>query len=158
MNHSTSFFSGMLLGAGMMYLLDPARGNRRRALLRDQVVHAGHELEDAGERLEGRSRDLRNRARGAAAEVRGRMRREEVSDEVLVERVRAEIGRAVSNPRAIDVSASDGRVTLSGPVLESEREALLSTAASVRGVEGIEDRLEAHASAEGVPGLQGSSR
>ena len=29
-----------------MYLLDPNSGRRRRALVRDQMIHAGHEAED----------------------------------------------------------------------------------------------------------------
>src|SRR4051812_35769009 len=31
------------LGAGLMYFLDPDRGRRRRALVRDQFIHALHE-------------------------------------------------------------------------------------------------------------------
>ena len=31
---------GLALGAGLMYLLDPSRGARRRNLLRDKMVHA----------------------------------------------------------------------------------------------------------------------
>jgi len=38
-----------------------------------------------------------------------------VDDDVLVERVRAHLGRAVSHPHAVDVGAADGVVTLRGP-------------------------------------------
>jgi hypothetical protein len=56
---------GMGLGAGLMYFFDPDSGRWRRALVRDQLVSAGHDLED----LVGASaRDLKNRARGVAAE------------------------------------------------------------------------------------------
>jgi osmotically-inducible protein OsmY len=157
-NKQANFVSGLIVGAGLMYVLDPARGKRRRALLRDQMVHAAHELEDVGERTAGKSQDLRNRARGAVAETRTRLRREDVDDSVLEARVRAEIGRVVSNPGAIQVAAEEGHVTLSGPVLEHEVEELLSSASSVRGVGEVENRLDPHAEPGDVPGLQGTAR
>ena len=54
-------------GAALMYLFDPARGARRRRLVTDQVVHAGHVVGDA---LGVTGRDLANRGRGLAAEAR----------------------------------------------------------------------------------------
>jgi uncharacterized membrane protein len=140
------------LGVALMYFLDPGRGARRRALVRDKVVHAMRKTEDAAETT---GRDLRNRAQGLAATVRGRFADEDVDDEILVERVRAEMGRAVSHPSAITVTATDGRVTLSGPVLAGEAEKLLSHVHSVRGVENVVDQLERHEHADGVPALQG---
>jgi osmotically-inducible protein OsmY len=157
MSRQANFVSGMIVGAGLMYMLDPGRGARRRALLRDQVVHGAHELEDAGERLVGRSEHMRNRVRGAMANARARRRPEVVDDSVLEARVLSEIGRAVSNPGAIDVAARAGRVTLSGPVLEDEAEKLLASVGSVRGVEEVENRLDVHAEAGAVAGLQGTS-
>lgn len=38
-----SLINGVVLGAGLMYLLDPDRGARRRSVRRDQVVHLLHE-------------------------------------------------------------------------------------------------------------------
>ena len=55
------------LGALTMYLLDPDHGRRRRALLRDQFVHARRVVR---ERASGTARDLSNRAYGLAAEAR----------------------------------------------------------------------------------------
>lgn len=158
MNTQSTFLSGVILGAGLMYMLDPDRGKRRRALLRDQMVHGAHELQEAGDRIEGKTRDLGNRARGAVAEARSHLRREEVDDSVLEARVRSEIGRVVSNPGAIQVVAERGRVTLSGPVREDEAEELLSTVSSVRGVGSVENRLDARRDPELVPGLQGTER
>jgi hypothetical protein len=70
-------------------------------------------------------------------------RQEDVTDDVLVERVRSKIGRCVSHPRAIEVSAHDGRVVLSGKVLQRESPRLLSAVWGVRGVRGIENQLQA---------------
>jgi hypothetical protein len=60
------------LGALAMYLFDPVSGKRRRAQLRDQLVHARHEISDYAE---GTTKDLRNRASGLVAEARGLVER-----------------------------------------------------------------------------------
>jgi uncharacterized protein YjbJ (UPF0337 family) len=143
------------LGAGLMYFLDPDRGRRRCALARDQFVHALHEIDDA---IGVVSRDVRNRSRGKWARIRtlpGRMAGEEVPDEVLVERVRSKMGRSVSHPRPIEVTARRGRVTLSGPILAHEVGPLMSAVASVPGVVDVEDRLEVHEEPGDIPQLQG---
>ena len=59
-------------GAALMYFLDPVSGRRRRALARDQMVHAQHEI---AERSQGAVKDLRNRAQGLYAEARGMVER-----------------------------------------------------------------------------------
>lgn len=60
------------LGALAMYFFDPDSGKRRRALLRDQLVHARHEI---GDYAEGTTKDLRNRAYGLVTEARGLLER-----------------------------------------------------------------------------------
>ena len=103
-------------------------------------------------------RDVLNRAGGIAAAAVGRLRRDEVDDEWLRQRVRSKIGRACSYPRAIHVYVNDGEVTLIGPALADEVRALLTAAASVRGVHSVVNDLEPHDTAAGVPALQGNSR
>jgi hypothetical protein len=142
-------------GAAVMYFLDPDRGRRRRALVRDQVVHAAHRTQDA---VDATSRDVANRARGVVADLRGRWRAGEVTDDVLGERVRARVGAVVGHASSIEVAVSDGRVTLSGPVLEDEAPRLLRRVRNVRGVREVEDRLTVHAEPGNVPGLQGRPR
>jgi hypothetical protein len=146
---------GAVIGAGVMYLLDPDGGRRRRALLRDQLVSAGHKTSDA---VGATSRDVTNRARGVVAELRGRLRREHVGDDVLRERVRARIGAVVGHAGALETHVSDGRVTLRGPVLSEELERLLRRVRGVRGVEEVLSELEVHESPGTVPALQGRPR
>lgn len=147
------FTTGAAVGASVMCLLDPGRGARRRALVRDQVVRASHKTADG---LDALSRDVANRARGVAAEAWGAVQGEHVGTRKLVERVRAELGRVVSHPRAIHVIASDdGCVCLTGPILSAEVDEAVAAIRSVRGVCDVEDRLERHETAEGVPSLQG---
>ena len=61
---------GIGLGAALMYMLDPDKGRRRRALLRDQLTSASNRASKALGRT---SRDLSNRAQGVVAEARKRL-------------------------------------------------------------------------------------
>lgn len=155
MKPQTRLMRGMLLGAGAMYLLDPDRGARRRALLRDQLVHAGHKV---GDGMSATARDTKNRTLGAVAELKSRLHEDGVDDTVLHERVRAAIGRAVSHPSAISVTAFDGQITLNGQVLENELDALIRQVRQVRGVREVRNELEMHHTALGVSSLQGEGR
>ena len=155
MNTRTGLIGGLGLGAGVMYLLDPERGRRRRAMLRDGVVARAIDSERFVEKS---GRDMGNRARGFAAKTRNRVfPAGPIEDDVLVERVRSKMGRYVSHPGAIEVFASDGCVALFGPVLADEADGLIRAVESVRGVREVEDRLEVHSDAGSVPGLQGGS-
>ena len=153
MARSNRFLLGLIVGAGAMYLFDPDKGNRRRALLRDQMVSAGNQASDSAT---AKAKDLSNRAQGVAAEARGRMGSEQVSDAVLEARVRSEIGRVVSNAGAILVSAYEGRVTLRGPVLAKEVQELVRTVKGVRGVDSVDNQLNVHQQPGDVPSLQGT--
>ncbi len=149
------FLGAAAAGAISMYLLDPDHGRRRRVVMRDRLASGMSRLDDATSVA---SRDLRNRARGLAHEVRARFTHEEVPDEILCERVRSRLGWAVSHPGAIEVSALSGRVTLSGAVLEREYVSLLRSVWAVRGVADVEDRLAVYESPAGISALQGGGR
>jgi hypothetical protein len=148
--------AGAALGAGVMYVMDPDRGTRRRALIRDKAVRVTHKT---GGALDALAHDAANRTKGLAAEARSALRDEHTDAAKLVERCRAELGRVVSHPRAIDVSATeDGKVSLSGPILTEEADAAVNRISAVRGVNYVEDRLERHETAERVPTLQGGRK
>lgn len=143
------------LGAATMYYFDPARGRYRRALVRDQLVHGEHKA------VHGASvarRDARNRARGFVSALRSLLDSGPADDVVLVQRVRACLGRVVTHPHSIDVEASDGVVTLSGPILEDEAPLLVDCALGVSGVRDLQNRLEVHTEPGRIPGLQGTPR
>lgn len=138
-------------GAGLMYLLDPVAGRRRRALMRDKVIKYTNDLMEAREDAQ---KHLENKAQGMVAETRSRLQNEPVSDETLVARVRSQIGRVVTHSRAIEVSANDGRVTLSGNILASEVTPLLKAARAVQGVKEVENQLQVHEQPGNIPDLQ----
>jgi uncharacterized membrane protein len=154
MNKNLLFLGGIGLGAGLMYIFDPDRGRRRRATARDAAHHIVNDLNDAVGKT---SRDLSNRAQGLVAELDSIFRCEEADDDVVAARVRSKLGRAASHPHAIQVTVNQGRVTLSGQILASEVNQLLNRVWSVRGVTGVENRLEAHEQAEGASSLQGGA-
>src|SRR5438552_517407 len=63
----TGLIAGAAVGSGLMYLLDPEKGTRRRALSRDKVVSAAMQSTRAGR---GAAVDLSNRTRGWIHEIR----------------------------------------------------------------------------------------
>jgi uncharacterized membrane protein len=151
-----ALIGGAAVGAAAMYLSDPDRGKRRRAVARDKmqsiVSHTSGALDVA-------SRDLGNRVQGLRAQANRMLRRrgETADDDVLEARVRSKIGRAISHAHAIKIQARGGCVHVSGPVLAHEKKALLSTVRSVHGVTSVEDHTEQHEEAD-IPGLQGEGR
>jgi hypothetical protein len=152
MNNRGALMAGAGIGAGMIYLLDPDCGARRRARLRDTAVRIATLTKRA---VDTTSRDALHRTSGTAAWLRRLVRREVVDDDVLVERVRAKLGRLVSHPHAVTVAATNGSVTLSGPILKHEMPRLIHATRRVRGVCDVVDRLEPHEQAAHVPSLQG---
>lgn len=146
-----ALLAGAGLGALLMFMSDPDRGARRRALVRDKAVHGARVSRRA---IAATATDLANRTRGVAVNAWSGIRAASVDDARLIERVRAALGRVCSHPRAIDVEALDGEITLRGDVLTSEAEAVLGAARSVRGVKDVLDELDKYEGADGVPSLQ----
>jgi hypothetical protein len=146
---------GVGAGVALAYLLDPAQGRRRRALMRDKFVRASRKTRDG---LDATARDLANRTKGVAAASRGRFASAQVDDARLVERVRAKLGRVCSHPRAIDVETHEGDVTLRGPILARELNGLLAAVSVVPGVRSVTSALEPHESGDGIPSLQGKGQ
>ena len=144
--------SGVLFGAAAMYLFDPDRGRRRRALVRDQFVKAAYNVRDV---FDAATRDFANRGAGIVGETRSLFNRDAPIDDVLVERVRAKVGRYTQHPGAIEVGATEGEITLTGSILEDEHKRVLDAVRLVRGVTNIVDRLTVYQTAEGVSELQG---
>jgi CBS domain-containing protein len=62
---------GFGIGAGLMYLLDPNSGRRRRAVLRDKTTSA---INTSGDYIDKKRRHLSNKAQGVMAESRSVLR------------------------------------------------------------------------------------
>lgn len=135
----TKMMVGSLGGAALMYFLDPNEGRRRRAMLRDQVEKF---MNTAADRTEGMIENISDRAQGIAAEKTRTLTSEEVSDEVMVARVRSAMGHVLSSAHNVEVIANNGLVTLSGSVPTQEVDTLISTVKALPGVHGVDNRLE----------------
>lgn len=133
-------FTGIGLGAGLMYLLDPDRGKRRRALIRDRARHASNV---ANREVTKRISDLRNRAYGFAKQTESLFCTKEVSDGRLAGQIRSKLGRVTSRPHAVRTDVENGKVTLSGPIGAAEVSHLISEITSIPGVVGVETKLDA---------------
>jgi hypothetical protein len=118
MDKRVALISGMGLGAGLMFLLDPSLGRRRR-----------HRIGD--------------KARSWAGEAEALLRHEPVDDVTLLEHVRAALGRASAHSGAVAVALHDGSVVLTGVVPAAEMDPIIQTVASVRGVRDLDCRLSA---------------
>ncbi len=146
---------GAAIGGAAMYLFDPDLGRRRRARIRDDVTRAQTDVRDF---VDAGTRDLKNRGTVLMGRTRSLMRRHKASDSVLVERVRSKMGRYVGHPGAIEVSALDGEVTLSGSILAHEHGELIDAVQDVPGVKRVHNELSVYETAAGISELQSESR
>jgi hypothetical protein len=152
MNTIRAGLIGAGIGGASMFLLDPQRGAGRRAFVRAKATSAARKTRDAASTT---GRDLGNRLSGLRSKAGARFSDESVDDATLGARVRSALGRATPRPRSIGVNAADGWVTLTGDALEADVPTIVSAVGAVRGVKGVQNEIRAHATADGVPALQG---
>ena len=138
MNRVVTTVGAGMMGAGLVYVLDPRLGRRRRAMLRDKGVHF-FKMIGRGAKITGR--DIGHRFQGVISKGLRVFRKRSIIDNVLLQRVRAELGRTTTNPSGIKVNAMNGEVTLSGSVLQHEYRPLLKRIQKVAGVRYVVDRL-----------------
>src|SRR5262245_60191985 len=151
MRQRTALLTGIGIGATATFLFDPTSGTRRRRRIAEFFTHTARVTSKTAGKV---SRDVSNRTRGVVAVTRRWGRVETPIDAVLHDRVRAALGHVASHPHAIHVDADEGRVVLSGPVLQDELDRILQAVRGVYGVVDVESRLEPHADPRHVPSLQ----
>jgi uncharacterized membrane protein len=124
MNTALTLIGGTGIGAGLMYLLDPDKGDRRRTRLSDTMSTAAEALQatsrDMAERGLSLAEDLRDsdvigRARTFAdslgdTNVRGRTRA--LGSFTPVRRLGAEVSEVIRDPRSFKPRFKGGRLTL----------------------------------------------
>lgn len=151
MNPVTKIASAFAAGAAAMYFMDPLVGRRRRALVRDKGVAAGHDIEDFARSKGRRAADKLN---GVVAETKAALAAAPVGDAQLRERIRSRLGRIVESPGDIEVDVTNGHVVLRGTADHDEIADVLDKVSLMRGVGSIDCHLVA---GESLPS-QGFSR
>ena len=143
---ATIGLGGAVLGAALVYWLDPHSGARRRDEVTQKAVRFALKAADAAR---GYALDFANRSRGLVAQLRSgladaraRIGGATVDDDILVARVRAKLGHVCSHPGTVEVRCRDGRVEVRGTMLRSEVDRVLQEISQVRGVLEIDDDLE----------------
>lgn len=134
----TRIAAALAAGAALMYYLDPQSGRRRRALVRERGLAAGH---DTGRMLAGKSRFASDRARGALARARSVLEEAVPPDDVLRDRVRSRLGHMIDAPAQVDVDVQQGYVVLRGHASIEEIEDLTTRLSAMRGVVGVDNRI-----------------
>jgi osmotically-inducible protein OsmY len=140
-----SLIFGTLAGAGLVYFLDPEQGKRRQAVVRDQWKKFQNETTTHAEAV---AKDSLNRARGSAIETLQHFSNESVSDEIVVARVRSELGHYVSQPRNVEITVTDGVLTLAGTIPADEVQPFVAKVRGMAGVKGVENHLKLRQSTE----------
>lgn len=143
---------GAVAGAGLMYLLDPREGRRRRALARDKGMHY---LRRAGVLAARCGRNLAGRLRGLLHEAQKRMPWYEPEpvpedDQFIKDRVQSTLGRERDLPlHAVNFDCTDGIVRIRGtvPDMDTARRLVERTAA----VEGVRAAVSLMRLPDGTP-------
>ena len=148
MNKRWAMLSGLGLGAGLMYILDPSAGRKRRKA----AVEKAGSIRRTSSALGRASREIGKEAWGLLAEARSALGGdEEIEDDGVLEgRVRDRMARAVTRPEIVQVSAQSGVVTLAGTVPAAEFDRLVSAVLRVRGVRDVNDQLDVRPVADGA--------
>lgn len=138
-------FGTLMLGAGLMYILDPERGRGRRAWLTNK---ASQILGDTGTTFRRTGRDLMNKAMEVAGQSQssGASSGEDTDGERLLQTIRAEAGNLLTRPTDVQfMTDSSGAVTVYGRVSHGEEDKLLKAIHALPGVREIINRLESAA-------------
>lgn len=148
------FVTGIALGAVYTYFFDPSNGKFRKAIAQEKASRYGRDIIYYGGKI---FRDIRNRSLGLNAKAHRLFNKnEKVTNEVLVARVRAVLGRAVTHPRSVQVTASNGVIALSGTILEEEYADLIKAVKKVQGVKNVVEKLDVHKADENIEHLESS--
>ncbi|MGZ3772291.1 MAG: BON domain-containing protein [Pseudobdellovibrionaceae bacterium] len=151
-NNIFGFVLGVSIGAVAMYFLDPDRGRSRRILVRDKIYRAVRRTQH---RMMQMARNASNHSLGLIKDFQSRLNAQDSDDATLELRVRSSIGRKVSHAKAIKVTAQNGVVTLSGPILRREVKPLIVCVENVPGVKSVVNQLEKHERSDEISSLQG---
>jgi len=134
-----TLLGGAASGAAAWYFLDGKNGARRRSDFARKAQKLGRNIAKGTELS---LRDVENRLSGLARQTWTNIIRPPLDDRVQIERVRARMGRIVSHPHKIHVTADHGVITLWGEATEQDTRRLVEAISSMPGVRGVQNELD----------------
>lgn len=139
MRKTLTIGASALIGASLMYLLDPERGRSRRARMSDQAAARGRDLLEA---LRKTAEYQKGRALGLVHDFSASLQEEQdYDDETLAQKVKSE-ALGYWDDSDVEIDITDGIVKVSGKVRDpSSRDQLLRLIQKVDGVSVVDDRL-----------------
>jgi len=155
MPDARGFTYGLAIGAGFHVLARPS--TRRCATCAPSRPFATRRARRRAlrEGRDARPREPDARCRRTCQQLPEGPSEDELSEDVIVARVRTRLGRVTSHAHAIEVRFKEGsEIELKGPALASEHDRIVRAASRVSGVERIDDDLVVYDDVDGVPGLQ----
>jgi hypothetical protein len=147
MNKRWAMLSGLGLGAGLLYILDPVAGRKR---LRAVAVKTGSMKRTSARAIGRVSRDIGKEAWGLLGEAESVFAGPLEDDETLAGRVRVRLARTLSRPDTVQVLVENGVVTLAGTVAAAEFDRLVSSVLRVKGIRDVNDQLDVRPTANGA--------
>ena len=79
MNKIIGLLSGIGIGVALMYVLDPERGKRRRAMIRDKAIGLKNDLSEMAEK---KAVDVKNRAQGMLHEAKSALTKDKTESDI----------------------------------------------------------------------------
>jgi gas vesicle protein len=135
--------------------------------VKDAVGQADKAVDQASDAVKATSTQVRDSASKAVSSASGATKEAAgqvgaaVSDATLMARVRAEVAKDVRAPGSIEVTVTQGVVTLKGQVQASEVKGLIEQVQTLSGVKSVDNLLEVHDATPSVgsaPGNNGTPR
>jgi uncharacterized membrane protein len=130
---------GVAAGAGAFYFLDREHGAERRAEFSRKTGRLAASFTDTAAKY---ISDSQHRFSGVVRQVWYGLHSSLPDDRVLEERIRSRMGRIVTHPPRIHVTASDGVVTLWGTAPENEIGKLIHAVEAMPGVVEVLNHIE----------------
>ena len=150
-----TFMAGMAVGAGLMYMMDPEVGSRRRLQAREAAGRYMHRTQDTmrqqAQRLSGRGRQ-EDMTRGAETMT---SQQDTMDDIDLREKIRSRLQERIDNADRIEIEVSGGMVTLSGSAKTHEVDRIIDAASTLPNVRSVINRISVQGQPTGSSGMPG---
>ncbi|HWC76216.1 MAG TPA: YtxH domain-containing protein, partial [Blastocatellia bacterium] len=111
MNKGLTILGAMGIGAGLMYVFDPDKGKKRRALMRDRLEDTARKTR---RQIDRKSHEVGDLVSSIGASIKAPFTNGPLSDNDLLARVKEKVIEILPDTQDIKVRARNGIVTLGG--------------------------------------------